>query len=40
MEIGKNANGALLEVDSDFREICPPLQILEIASLTIEDDVK
>ena len=40
LEIDKNAKGVLFEVDSDFPEICPPLQILEIVSLTTEDDVK
>ena len=40
LEIDKYAKGVLFEVDSDFHEICPPLQILEIVSLTTEDDVK
>ena len=40
LEIDKNTKGALLEVDSDFPEICPPLKFLVIVSLTTEYDVK
>ena len=39
LEIGKNAKGALLEVDSDFSEICSPLKISEIVCLRPEDDM-
>ena len=38
-KIGKNAKGDLLEVDSDFPEICPFQQISEIVSLRPENDV-
>ena len=39
LEIGKNAKVDLLEVDSDFSEICPFQQISEIISLRPEDEV-
>ena len=39
LEIGKNAKRDLLEVDSDFPEICLFQQISEIVSLRPEDDV-
>ena len=40
LEIDKNAKGVVLEVDSDFPEICPSLQILKIFCFHSEDDVK
>ena len=39
LEIDKNAKGDLLEMDSDFPEICPFQQISEIVSLRPENDV-
>ena len=39
LKIGKNAKGYLLEVDSDFPEICTFQQMSEIVSLRPEDDV-
>ena len=39
LEIHKNTKGALLKLDSDFSQICPPLQISEIVSFGHEEDV-
>ena len=39
LEIGKNAKEDLLEVESDFPEICPSQQISDIVSLRPEYDV-